>query len=225
LETKSAELKPQREGRSLFDGKYGAIYSLYIEREALSRVGARLLWCSDIRPFYESMGAIAHVRDGTTIIDAPCGSGVAFGALRPDQRVRYIALDLSQRMLERARERAKRLGLRQVEFLRGDAAAIPVPDETADLFLSYWGLHCFEDPGRAAREAARCLRRDGLLVGTTFVKGDRPLDRLRVRPGLGPFGQVGSSADVRAWLKAASLSDIELDVRGVFAYFEARKRS
>jgi hypothetical protein len=44
-------------GCSLFNGLFG----IYIERERLSQLIARLVWASDARPFYESMEAIAHV--------------------------------------------------------------------------------------------------------------------------------------------------------------------
>jgi SAM-dependent methyltransferase len=93
--------------------------------------------------------------------------------------------------------------------------------ESVDLFLSYFGLHCVPDPAAAVREAARCLRSGGRLVGATIVRGARPLDRLRVRPGVGAYGPVGSAADLREWLASAGLAKIALDVRGVFAYFEA----
>ena len=54
--------------------------------------------------------------------------------------------------------------------------------------------------------------------------GTRPLDRLRVRPGVGAYGPGGTEADLRAWLTGAGMAKVALDVRGVFAYFEAQSR-
>jgi SAM-dependent methyltransferase len=221
---RSAAADDARErNRRLFDGAFGGVYGFYIRRERLARVIARLAWGSDVRPFYGNMAAIGEVPDGGTIVDVPCGSGVAFRALRADQRVRYLAFDLSPVMLDRARRYATELGLEQIELAVADAEALPVEDATVDLLLSYFGLHCFEHPEVAVRETARCLRTGGRLVGATIVLGERRLDRLRVRPGVGGFGPVGTDGDLRRWFAGAGLADAHIDRRGVFAFFTARK--
>jgi SAM-dependent methyltransferase len=207
--------------RRVFGSPFGALYDFYIQREPLSRVIARLAWHSDLRPFYAGMAALSAMPDGSTIVDAPCGSGVALRALRDGQRVRYLGYDLSPEMLRRAGRRAKKLGLDQVELAEADAESLPLADASVDLFVSYFGLHCLPDPAVAVHEAARCLRPGGRLVGSTIVCGTRPLDRIRVRPGVGAYGPVGTAADLREWLAGADLAKISLDVRGVFAYFEA----
>jgi SAM-dependent methyltransferase len=209
--------------RRIFASPFGAVYDFYIQREPLSRLVARLAWNSDVRPFYASMAAISAMPGGSTIVDAPCGSGVALRALRPGQSVRYLGYDLSAEMLRRARRRAQRLRLDRVELAEADAESLPLDDGSADLFLSYFGLHCLPDPAAALGEAARCLRPQGRLVGSTIVLGSRRLDRLRVRPGVGAYGPVGTEADLREWLADAGMAEIELDVRGVFAYFDARR--
>ena len=209
----------------VFGGPFGAVYDFYIGRERLAQLIARAVWHSDVRPFFASMAAITAVPDGGTIVDAPCGSGVALRALRPAQRARYLGYDLSPHMLRRAKRRAEKLGLDQVEVRVADAESLPLATESADLFLSYFGLHCLADPAAALHEAARCLRPGGRLVGGSIVIGTRPLDRLRVRPGVGAYGPVGTEADLRAWFTGAGMAKIALDVRGVFAYFEAQKPS
>jgi SAM-dependent methyltransferase len=208
--------------RRVFASPFGAVYAFYIQRERLARVVARVVWHSDVGPFYASMAAIAAMPDGSTVVDAPCGSGVALRALRAEQRVRYVGYDLSPEMLRRARRQAEKRGLAQVELAEADAESLPVKAGSVDLFLSCFGLHCMPDPLAALREAGRCLRPEGRLVGGTIVLGTRPLDRIRVRPGAGAYGPVGSAADVRRWLEEAGMEEIGIDVRGVFAYFEAR---
>lgn len=208
---------------ALFDGVFGRAYGFYIERPRLSRLVAALLWGADIRGFYASMREIGELPDGGVIVDAPCGAGVAFRGLRSDQRVRYVALDLSPRMLDRARERAAERGLGQIEFIEGDAASIPVESGTVDLFLSYFGLHCFPDPARAIGEAARCLHPAGRLVGSTITRGRSLRHRLLVRPGRGGFGPGGTVKDLEDWLTHADLQDITVERSGLFAYFEAVK--
>jgi SAM-dependent methyltransferase len=210
--------------RRVFASPFGAVYDFYIRRERLSQAIARILWHSDIRPFYANVAAaIGALPDGRTIVDAPCGSGVAFRALRPRQQVRYLGFDLSPAMLRRARRHADELGLEQIELAEADAESLPVGDASTDLFLSCFGLHCFPDPAAALREAARCLRADGRLVGATIVLGTRPLDRVRVRPRAGAYGPVGTDVDLRGWLASAGMAEIAVEVRGVFAYFAASR--
>jgi ubiquinone/menaquinone biosynthesis C-methylase UbiE len=213
----------RQRNRRLFDGVFGSVYSFYMERERLSRLVGRAVWGSDVRPFYASMGAIGEVGDRGTIVDVPCGAGIALRGLRSGQRVRYRAFDLSPRMLARARETAIKRGLTQVELAEADAESLPVDGGEADLFLSYFGLHCFADPVAAVREAVRCLKPAGRIVGSMIVHGDRRLDKLRVRPGAGGFGPGGSASDLSGWLADAGLEGIDIDRSGVFAVFRARK--
>jgi SAM-dependent methyltransferase len=212
----------QQRNQRLFDGPFGAVYSSYIGRERVGRVVARAVWGSDVRPFYASLDAIRDVPDGGTIVDAPCGSGVALRGLEPSQAVRYLAFDISTAMLRRAGREAARRGLRQVELAEADAESLPVEDASVDLFLSCFGLHCFERPAATVAEAARCLRPGGRIVGSTIVLGERPLDRLRVRPGVGGFGAVGTQADLERWLTDAGIGETRVERDGVFAIFSGR---
>lgn len=181
------------------------------------------MWGADTRPFYASMRAIGEVRDGGLIVDAPCGAGVALRGLRPGQCVRYVALDLSSRMLERARGRAVQLGLGQIEFVMGDAQSVPVEEGTVDLFLSYWGLHCFPNPALAVAEVARSVCPGGRVVGAMITRGHSVRHRLLVHPGRGGFGPGGTVDELRRWLDDAGLQDMTVETSGLFAYFQAVK--
>jgi ubiquinone/menaquinone biosynthesis C-methylase UbiE len=85
------------------------VYDFYIERNWLMRLIGRVVWGIDASVLYTSMEAISRAGDGATILDVPCGGGVALRALRPDQYVRYVAADASEKMLARAERRAKRV--------------------------------------------------------------------------------------------------------------------
>ena len=207
--------------RASFDGAFGRAYSYWMERPWLARLVGLALWGGDPKPYYDSMRAIGELPEGAVVADAPCGAGAAFVALSPRQRLRYLALDLSPLMLERARQRARAFGLDQIELVEGDAERIPLENGSVDLFLSYWGLHCMPHPEAAVREIARCLRRGGRVVGAMICRGPSLRQRLFLRPGTGGFGPGGSVDDLARWLVAAGLTKTRLEVSGAFAYFEA----
>lgn len=209
--------------RALFEGPFGPVYSFYMEHEPVSRLIARIVWGADIRAYYASMCVVDEVPPGGVIVDAPCGAGVAFRALRAEQDVRYLAVDLSPAMLRRARRRARKLGLPQIEFFEADARAVPVVDAGADLFLSYFGLHCFDDPPVAAGEIGRCLRPGGRVMGGTIVCGPSLRQRLLVRPGRGAFGPVGTADDVEQWLHDAGIGHLTVECDGAFVYFSGTR--
>ncbi|HEX8208352.1 MAG TPA: class I SAM-dependent methyltransferase [Solirubrobacteraceae bacterium] len=207
-------------------GPFGALYDFYIERPWLSAVVGRAVWGSDVRPMYAAMEAIGRMGDGATIVDAPCGGGVALRALRPGQDVRYVAADLAPAMLDRVRGKAAARGLRQVEPVEADMRVLPLEDASADLFCSFSGLHMLGDPERAVGEIARVLRPGGTVVGSAFVAGGTRRQRLLfgVAERRGAQPALGTRADHERWLREAGLEDVSVEGRG-FVVFGARKRS
>jgi ubiquinone/menaquinone biosynthesis C-methylase UbiE len=205
-------------------GPFGAFYDFYIERPWLMRSIGRAVWGIDASVLYASMELIPQVADGATIIDVPCGGGVAFRALRADQDVRYIAADLSEKMLARATRRARARSLNQIEFVAADMTALPFADGQADLFLSYSGLHMVNDPGRALSEIARCLKPSGRLIGTTFLSGGTR--RARALFGIG--GRRGHAVpprreDLHRWLISAGIAEPRIGPHVGFAAFSGYK--
>jgi ubiquinone/menaquinone biosynthesis C-methylase UbiE len=178
-----------------------------------------------MRVLYERLGVIMAMPGGTAILDVPCGGGLAFRALRPDQRVRYVAADLSIGMLRRAQREARRRGLGQIEFVEADVESLPFEDASFDLCVSFNSLHCFAAPAAALREMARCLRPGAQLVADSAVRGagarfDRLID-LYSRRGI--FGRVGTVEDLRRWLAGAGLEDVRVQPSGAIAHFTAQR--
>ncbi len=184
------------------------------------------VWGIDASVLYDSMEPIGLIAEGATILDVPCGGGVALRALRPDQDVRYIAADLSMKMLTRAARRARKRSLNQVEFVAADMTALPFADAEADLFLSYSGLHMVDDPERAVQEIARCLKPGGRVIGTTFLadvsKRARRLFELGSRRG---HPVPPSREHVLRWLASAGLAEPTIGPQPGFAAFSGHKHA
>jgi SAM-dependent methyltransferase len=208
-------------GDDYYDSLIGSAYSAYMERPWLSRTVGRAVWGGDTRSYYESMGAIGEVPAGGTVVDCPCGAGPALRAAPVDGKIRYLAIDLSPSMLRRARRRAGERGLSGIEFVEADAKDLPIESGTVDLFVSYWGLHCYEDPAATLTEAARVLKPGGRLVGAALVSGrDHLRQRLLIRSDMGGFGTVGSGEEVERWLRETGFEP-RLSSSGPMLFFDA----
>lgn len=112
------------------------------------------------------------------VLDYGCGNGIhSFAPLRFGAK-KVIGVDLSEKSLEMARERAKREGLEdKVEFIRMDCEKLDFPNGYFDLILD-GGTFSSLDFNRAIVELRRVLKKDGILVGIeTF--GHNPLANLK----------------------------------------------
>lgn len=91
-----------------------------------------------------------------------------------------VATDISPRMLERARRRARRLG-RDVDLRIVDAQQLPFPDESFDTIVTTFVFCSIPDPARALAEARRVLRPGGRLPLLEHVISQQPVLRWLMR--------------------------------------------
>ena len=110
----------------------------------------------------------AVVRPGDRVLDACCGTGdLALAALSAGGRV--TGLDFSERMLERARLKSV-----EVEWVRGDAIALPFEDGAFDAATVGFGVRNLDDLERGLSELRRVLRAGG-RVGILEITRPRGL--------------------------------------------------
>jgi SAM-dependent methyltransferase len=209
------------ETRNVCAGPFGAVYDYYIERPRLARLVLGVMWGVDPRPFYRSIAVVGEMPEGATILDAPCGGGVALRGLRPEQRASWIGVDAEPAMLRRARRRAARFPAVHARLIEGDIAALPLGDCIADLCLSFGGLHCLPNPAAALAEMRRCLRPGGRLVGSTFLSEGSRRQRRLLRGD--DFGRTGTAEDLTRWLGECGLTDVSVDRDDGLAVFAARQ--
>jgi SAM-dependent methyltransferase len=201
-------------------------YDWAVEHEHVAGVLGRLIWGTDTGAFYRDIARLAQLPAGASVLDIPCGGGVAFRGLRPEQDLRYVAADLSPVMLRRARAEAARRGIDWVKFVEADVEALPFADRSFELCLTYTGLHCFPAPAAAIAEMARVLRHGGELRGTSVIKraGLRQDAFVRVMQAGGMFGPGQTLAELETSLADAALVKVTASRNGALAYFSARKR-
>lgn len=115
---------------------------------------------------------------------------------------RGVGFDLSHAMLDVARARLSKAGIRNCSVRHGDLYELPVADESVDLVTIHQVLHYLEYPRRAIAEAARTLRPGGRLLIVDFAPHD--LEFLRSEHAHRRLGL--SEEAVNGWCREAGLN-------------------
>src|SRR4051812_16653632 len=108
-------------------------------------------------------GALASLLPPLDVADFGCGTGVLSASLARWAR-KVVAIDQSRQALKKARERARREGLKNIDFLQEDLHQLSLPPGKLDLVVASQSLHHTDQPAAVLREAARILKPDGKVV-------------------------------------------------------------
>jgi ubiquinone/menaquinone biosynthesis C-methylase UbiE/DNA-binding transcriptional ArsR family regulator len=97
------------------------------------------------------------------IADLGAGEGT-FSQLLARRSKKVIAVDNSEKMVEYGRELARKHGVKNLEYRKGDLEEVPIRDATVDLAFFSQALHHAQHPERAVAEAWRILKPTGRIV-------------------------------------------------------------
>lgn len=160
--------------------------------------------------------ALADLKPGEVVVDLGSGSGldVLLSARRVVPGGRAIGLDMTDEMLDLARENQRRAGVANAEFLKGDMESIPLPDNAADVVLSNCVINLAADKDRVLREAYRVLKPGGrLAVYDIVVAGTLPESvRRSVEAYVGCVAGALEAGEYREKLAAAGFQDIGIEI-------------
>jgi demethylmenaquinone methyltransferase/2-methoxy-6-polyprenyl-1,4-benzoquinol methylase len=137
---------------------------------------------------------------GDRVLDACCGTGdLAVEAERRGGRV--VGLDFSERMLERARRKSG-----AIEWVQGDALALPFADGEFDAATVGFGVRNLADLDAGLRELARVLKPGGKLAVLEITRPRgilRPFFRLWFDGVVPVFGRVLPGGEAYTYLPAS----------------------
>ena len=131
---------------------------------------------------------------GARILEVGVGTGVNVALYPADCHV--VGIDLSGPMLEKARKRVARAGVRHVLLTRMDAGELDFPDDTFDVVYAPYVISVVPDPVKVAKEMRRVCRPGGrLILLNHFLSGNPVASRLE--RFISPFTvHVGFKADL-----------------------------
>ncbi|PCI44247.1 MAG: hypothetical protein COB41_04945 [Proteobacteria bacterium] len=195
-------------------------------------------------PVSERMLDMVNLRLGSQLLDIASGTGEPAipAAHIVGEQGRVIGVDLTEPMLEVAREKAAKQNLKNIEFRVMDAESLDFPADTFDAMTMRWGLMFMPNPDQCLASVYRVLRPHarislacwaepernpfvGILIKTLSRYMDMPSKDPKA-PGIFSFA---NSAYLHDTIAAAGFSDIHveemvidvLEVADGRAYWEA----
>jgi ubiquinone/menaquinone biosynthesis C-methylase UbiE len=158
--------------------------------------------------------AIADLHEGETVLDL--GSGAGGDALISARRVgptgKAIGLDMTDEMLELARQNAAEAGVENVEFVKGYLEDLPLGNETVDVVISNCVINLSGDKPKVLAEAARVLKPGGRFAVSDVI-ADPDMDgttRADMAAWTGCIAGALTESEFRTALAEAGLEDVEI---------------
>jgi arsenite methyltransferase len=158
--------------------------------------------------------AVAELHAGETVLDLGSGGGidVLLSARRVGPTGFAYGLDMTEEMLELARQNQREAGIENARFLRGTIEEVPLPDASVDVVISNCVINLSADKPAVFREVARILRPGGRFAVTDVI-ADPDLDaktRTDMAAWTGCIAGALTAAEYRGGLEGAGLDEIEI---------------
>jgi ubiquinone/menaquinone biosynthesis C-methylase UbiE len=201
--------------------------------------------------------ALAELKEGETVLDLGSGGGidVLLSARRVGPTGKAYGLDMTDDMLALARENQRKAGVENVEFLKGEIEAIPLPEGAVDVIISNCVINLSADKRKVLAEAFRVLKPGGrFAVSDVVLRGEVPeavkrsvelwigcvagaLQEAEYRRLLAEVGfeavaveptRIYRAEDARSFLQEAGIDAVgvdEVDGKVMSAFVRARKPS
>jgi arsenite methyltransferase len=163
--------------------------------------------------------ALATLSPGEVVLDLGSGGGidVLLSARRVAPGGKAYGLDMTDEMLELARENKRKAGVENAEFLKGHIEDIPLPDDHVDVVISNCVINLSTNKEKVIREAYRVLKPGGRFAVSDMVflgeKDRLPSEVIRsVELWAGCVSGALEKEEYEALLRGAGFEDVSVEV-------------
>ena len=198
------------------DAATRALSVTVVENDFVARVYENIAWGYDL-----VFGPTLHpgrvdaikrmgIKPGDRVLEVGVGTGINVDLYPTDCAV--TGIDLSSSMLEKARERVARKGVRNVRLLQMDAANLKFADDSFDIVYAPYVISVVPDPVAVTREMRRVCRPGGRIVILNHFRSSNPL-MARIERMISPLTvHIGfkSDLDLPAFLAQAELKPLSI---------------
>lgn len=171
--------------------------------------------------------ALAELREGEVVLDLGSGGGidVLLSAQRVGASGKAYGLDMTDDMLALARENQRQAGVVNVEFLKGEIEAIPLPDSAVDVIISNCVINLSANKDRVLHEAMRVLKPGGrFAVSDVVVRGAVPEEvRKSMLLWVGCIAGALDQDDYLAKLRGAGFENVSIEPTREYNVEDARQ--
>jgi len=158
--------------------------------------------------------AIDSLRPGEVVVDLGSGAGmdVFLAARQVGPAGRVIGVDMTDAMLAKARENARKGGYTNVEFRKGTIEDLPIDDQSVDVVLSNCVINLSPEKHKVFAEAYRVLKPGGrLMISDIVLDRELPPEVLdSVDAYLGCVGGASLRATYLQTIERAGFRDVTI---------------
>ena len=171
--------------------------------------------------------ALAELHPGETVLDLGSGGGidVLLSARRVGPTGKAYGLDMTDEMLDLARENQAKAGVENVEFLKGEIEQIPLPTQSVDVIISNCVVNLSPEKDRVLAEAFRVLKPGGrLAISDVVARGAIPADiKISMELWAGCVAGALEESEYLSKLKQAGFHDITVEPTRIYRVADARE--
>ena len=175
------------------------------------RMDANLMFGPALHPGRVDAIRRMGIQAGERVLEVGVGTGINAPLYPSDCAV--TGIDLSSSMLEKARDRVFRKGVRNVRLLQMDAANLKFADDSFDIVYAPYVISVVPDPVGVAREMRRVCRPGGRIIILNHFRSRNPV-MAWVERGISPFTvHIGfkSDLDLPGFLAQAELEPLSIE--------------